>query len=77
MVNLGQIHVVCVGEFLVSMQFSAKKKKKKYRPFSVTSNLSIHVLSKKTSWNINSAGNILKCFFFFFFFFQKTGFDST
>ena len=29
MVKLGQIHLICVGEFLVSTQFSAKKKKKK------------------------------------------------
>ena len=27
MVKLGQIHLICVGEFLVSTQFSAKKKK--------------------------------------------------
>ena len=29
MVKIGQIYLICVGEFLVSMQLSAKKK---YRP---------------------------------------------
>ena len=66
---------MCVGEFLVSMQFSAKKKKKKKKNtdpnqtlYSVTSDLSLHGLSKYTLWNINSADDdILKYVSFFFF----------
>ena len=43
---------------------------------SVTSNLSLHGLSKYYLWNINSADDILK-YVSFFFFFRKKGFDNT
>ena len=82
MVKLGQIHLICVGEYLVSMFLCISMQKKKITDpdqmlCSVTSDLSLHRLSKYTLCNIYSADNILKYVSFFFSFFQKKGFDST